>query len=268
MTLSDFEKIQEKAKYKFICLCDTSNDFVVKYNNPSLPYEKRFTEIKNLLTSDALPDGNYFIKCKTSHYKDAKEMTYPIEKGEGITELKECAPDRVEMEEKPHILTYESALEMERRIIDLESENSQLAKELEEITEKCERLEGELKEAEAEALSEGEGNTLMTFIQESAPTIAQMFDRHYSVKEKELELLELQLKGKTQQPPQMQQAQLPTIEETLANIDTLLDSEEIDENQRAQGVANQMAILSELDPEIYEKVHAEVYHPATENVAE
>ena len=268
MTLSDFEKLQKEAKYKFVCLTDSKNDFIVKWNNPSYPFKKRFDEIKAMLTSAALPDGNYFIKCKTSHYKDAKEFVFPIEKGENITPLKECSTDPEEMAEKPHVLTYESALEMERRIIELESENSNLARQLEEMTDRCEELESQAEETAQEELSEKNPSNLVALIQESAPSIMQMFDRHFELKEKQLELMALQLQRKAPAPAQMQAAELPTVEQVLNNLDALLDSEEIDENMRAQGVANQMAILSELDPETYEKVHAEIYQPITSEVVE
>ena len=265
MTLSDFEKLQEKAKYKFVCLCDSANEFIVKWNNPSLPYDKRYNEIKSLLTSEALPDGNYFIKCKTTHYKDGKEFTYPIEKGENIKPLEECDPNPQPMEEKPHVLTYDSALDMERKIIQLEAENEKLQTENEELREYIEELESE---ADPEELSEGAGSNLVALIQESAPSIMQMFDRHFEIKEKQLQLMALQLQAKAPQPAAMQNAEVPTVEQVLQNIDNLIESEEINDDQRAQGVANQMAILSELDPELYEQVHAQVYQPVTDQVAE
>lgn len=189
--LDDVKKIlQESNLYKRIYLINNAREVVVPPNayGPA-NRDKKIDEIFKRLKSDGLKDGIYFIMAESSGTRaKAKADEYAVQKG-----IAETTPNTqtiiIQEKERPHleenVLTYQKALEREtelaqcrvdleaaqRRIVQLETENELLKKEIEEIDE--------------EHLGENENQS---FWEKLAEMAMPMLDKHFELKERALNL--------------------------------------------------------------------------------
>ena len=195
-TIDQIKQIQNEQNYKYIGLFNQMGQALIPINSNKTTPAQRMREIETRLLSEALPDGYYFIKCKNSTVKNAQTDDYAIMKGE---KLSEAAP--IQIVEKPvfqpEVLTYEGALKLQIELERYKLENSALKKEIQ-------NLEDEL--AEKETLSEApEKTTLDTakdWLTEILAIGAPLLDKHFVLKEQQLQLRAAELKILNSQKPQ------------------------------------------------------------------
>lgn len=257
MEINNFIALERLTKpYKFIALCDLEGNQLVNFNNGITPKAKRLEQIKTRLTSEALIDGKYIIKCKDS-VKGQKCDEIIFLKGEIKSE--DIQPKKTEKlsEDNTSVLTFAKAIEMNKQIAELTYENKSLKSELEITKESLSdaeaeivALEAELNEAKTEkpiaaegTLSEQQPQSLLngfgSILKELLPTITGMLDTHYSLKDRQLKILESKNNYQIPIQPEAQNFEVP--ENTF-----ILDEQE-------QNIVTYFEALKTNNPEMYAK---------------
>lgn len=186
------EIIRQNETYKKVSLVNSSREIIVPGNAYGLTKRnEKLQEIRKRFSSQGLKDGIYYILAESGSAKArALSDEFAIQKGEGKTDVAPTQTIIIQEKEKnndpgENVLSYQKALEREtelaqakvdlvaaqRRIIQLETENEALKKELEDV--------------ESEHLSEGENQS---FWEKLAEMAMPMLDKHFELREKALNL--------------------------------------------------------------------------------
>jgi hypothetical protein len=192
-TIEQFKSIQENQKYKYIGLFNQQGQGLIPFNTNKTTPAQRLREIETRLTSEALPDGYYFIKCKNSVYKATPSDDYAILKGEQLSENKTQVIAPVQIVEKqafqPEVLTYDGALKLQVELERLKFENSNLKKQIEQLENEIEEKTVLSEDAEPSVM-ENAKNWLTEILAIGAP----LLDKHFALKEQALQLKAYELK--------------------------------------------------------------------------
>lgn len=179
--------------YGFVCLTDGKGAELIPYNSRNSANE-RLDEIKTRLTSPALKDGVYYVKCKHTNRKNALSDDYLVYKGEKLSENIVVNTQPISAE----VLTYESALKFQVRIKELELENQNLKSNLSNCEKTIQELQSEL---ETVYLSEDNDDdddddtpkttmfeSAKEFLSEIVQVAAPLLDKHFDLKQQALNL--------------------------------------------------------------------------------
>jgi hypothetical protein len=205
--------ICKNQDYGFVCLTDSKGAELIPYNSRNTAGE-RLDEIKTRLSSPALKDGVYYVKCKHTNRKNALSDDYLVYKGDKLSEnviIQQPAPISAE------VLTYESALKFQVRIKELELENQKLLDDLRAAKQTISEFEAEMLSEDDEIEDESEAAPTMfesakDFLSEMIQVAAPLLDKHFDLKQQALNLeahkiLRGQQMQQRQTPPQQQQPQ-------------------------------------------------------------
>ena len=149
--------ICKNQDYGFVCLTDSKGAELIPYNSRNTAGE-RLDEIKTRLSSPALKDGVYYVKCKHTNRKNALSDDYLVYKGDKLSEnviIQQPAPISAE------VLTYESALKFQVRIKELELENQKLLDDLRAAKQTISEFEAEMLSEDDESDDESEAAPTM-----------------------------------------------------------------------------------------------------------
>jgi hypothetical protein len=194
--------------YGFVCLTDGKGAELIPYNSRNTAME-RLDEIKTRLSSPALKDGVYYVKCKHTNRKNALSDDYLVYKGEKLAEnvvIQQSQPISAE------VLTYDSALRFQVRIKELELENEKLKSDLVEANQLIDELQAEIETSYLSEESEDDEptpqNTMFEsakeFLSEIVSVAAPLLDKHFDLKQQALNLEAHKiLRGQRQAPPNM-----------------------------------------------------------------
>ena len=202
MKAYDLNTLLKEAKeqnYKLAALENTGYQRLVSFNNMQTPVAEQLKKIFTKLKSDALPDGAYCVLMANSISKTKDALRYPVTKGKAsLNEVAQASNGSPQ----PHpyiintkaeeVLSWDSAVKMNEEIASLKAQVFQLQFENNQLHKQVEELEAELEEQE-EGVSEGSGasngqNGIVTFLQETTPTLIAAFDRWAELQEKKLDL--------------------------------------------------------------------------------
>lgn len=194
--------------YGFVCLTDGKGAELIPYNSRNTAME-RLDEIKTRLSSPALKDGVYYVKCKHTNRKNALSDDYLVYKGEKLSEnvvIQQAQPISAE------VLTYDSALRFQVRIKELELENEKLKSDLVEANQLIDELQAEIETSYLSEESEDDEptpqNTMFEsakeFLSEIVSVAAPLLDKHFDLKQQALNLEAHKiLRGQRQAPSNM-----------------------------------------------------------------
>jgi hypothetical protein len=181
--------ICKNQDYGFVCLTDSKGAELIPYNSRNTAGE-RLDEIKTRLSSPALKDGVYYVKCKHTNRKNALSDDYLVYKGDKLSEnviIQQPAPISAE------VLTYESALKFQVRIKELELENQKLLDDLRAAKQTISEFEAEMLSEDDESEDESEAAPTMfesakDFLSEMIQVAAPLLDKHFDLKQQALNL--------------------------------------------------------------------------------
>jgi hypothetical protein len=198
-TFRQIQEIQKKQNYKHLGLFDQSGQPVINFNSPGKSPESRLKEIETRLNSEALPDGNYFVKGKNSPTKNVYTDDYLIIKGKAEQLAETMQPASKVENFSPAVLSYDNALKMQVENERLKLENANLLTRLEE-------LENEIDEIQEknELLSEEKTPSMLesgkAFLSEIVTMAAPLLDKHFELKEKALNLKAFEMQQRYTMP--------------------------------------------------------------------
>lgn len=226
--VKDLEEVKKYfGHYKNAALFTVDNKNIIRFSRPGKSYDEKQNQILTHLTSELTPDGIYIIKLRNdiNAGSDVAEIYYKKGNPENLEALKETLTTPATMAENTQdkFLTYQAALDYERRIMRLEAENTALKQQNAELTEELEELEAEEEEIQQEnkTLSESAApaGTIAAAIEglkSIIPSITGIIQTHYDLKERELKIKERQITP--QQPAQQQQQQQQQPDDDQAQI--------------------------------------------------
>lgn len=269
--------ICKNQDYGFVCLTDQMGNELIPYNSRNTAFE-RLEEIKTRLSSPALKDGVYYVKCKDTNRKNALSDDYLIYKGEKLSEGAIIAPPTVITHE---VLTYDSALKFQVRIKELELENQNLKSQISDLQAEIEELETELKSNEllSEEIAEEAKPTMLEsakeFLSELVTIGAPLLDKHFDLKQQALNLeAQKLLRGYGSQPkPQPnKQAQAQAEAEQrkknaqFAKVESWISSKSDDEEiynalialyNNSDSIPKFLELLNNYNTDLYEELYNE-----------
>lgn len=185
----DVERLFAAGKYRYVCLCDNSGRYIIKYNPNKYPVTDRLADIIQKLNSESTNDGYYVFKGKYSAAKESAEDSYVIRVGNPENLDESGKRQQIFITESPkkegsanEVLTWESALELKTELERLRLENENLKQENEDLKEDLDEME----EEEAKAIQQP-GENAVTGITSLLTTLTPVIDRFLALKEKEIE---------------------------------------------------------------------------------
>jgi len=269
--INEVIEICNSQGYGFVCLTDQKGAELIPYNSRNTPAE-RLEEIKTRLSSPALKDGVYIVKCKHTNRKNALSDDYLIYKRETLGEAPTITIPTVTAE----VLTYDSALKLQVKIKELELECENLRKDLIEANNTIQELENELEEVntlseeeeENQALNEkpSQMETVKEFLSELVTIGAPLLDKHFDLKQQALNLeAQKLLRGYGTTRPQQKQQQQPPAQnvEQLRKVENWIQSKQNDSEiynglvaiyNNSKTVEQFMELLRDFNIELYEEL--------------
>lgn len=188
----ELKKIAVEQSYKCAALEDSQGTRIFPYNNYKTKLDKQFQLIQGRLNSDIIPEGIYYVTMAININRTRQPDRYPIVKGDAIPEAIIQAPLLNENKKaEPSVLSYASALQMQKRISDLENEKIRLEALNENLRAQIAELEKEL-----EAPLEEKESSVKTFINEGLPSVMPILDKWFMLEEKKLAVKEKELENK------------------------------------------------------------------------
>jgi len=264
--LDQLIEIAKDQGYKHVRLLDLEGNSIVAYNPASMSVDKRIDEMKTRIKSPALKDGYLCFEGKQYLRSDAKADKYYIVKGTPKEDI-DLNPEPAKPKEK-NALSFKEAIKLNKTIAELRAELEYALKEGQEWQAKYNSLmddveeimdeEPEEEEEGPKGMSEMSENT-KTFVSETIATLTPMVDRHYDMKEKELEikegkvLVELAKQG-YKVPVNGEQIEEHTESEEEEPAEEMAEGTEMDEEEFNAWVTEKLTNLAETDPARYKVV--------------
>jgi hypothetical protein len=190
-SIDQFKGIQDQQNYKYIGLFNAQGQTIIPINTNKTTTAQRLREIETRILSEALPDGYYFIKCKNTVTKVPTD-DYAILKGNKLSEDQPSITP-VQVIEKPvfqpEVLTYEGALKLQINLERLKLENENLKREIEGLRSEIEENKLLSEENEPSIIDNAK-----SWLQEILSIGAPLLDKHFALKEQQLQLKAYELK--------------------------------------------------------------------------
>lgn len=203
-SLDEITEIINNQGYKYVSLTDQFGKELIPFNSRNSVAE-RLEEIKLRFNSPALKNGLYLVKAKNSVQKTAAVDDFPILKGtvENLSEPKKEIV--IQQNISPEILTYQEALKMQVTIKELEMKVQQLEKENKELILENTELQAELENTATLSEDQPEQKSMVEtakdFLSELMTFGAPLLDKHFQLKERQLEIEAAKYLPKQQQKP-------------------------------------------------------------------
>jgi len=212
--LSELDKILKENKVKYISLWDNEGKGVFTQNATPAGMQPRKKEIFEFLNSSLASPGFYTIKLKNNPQKQGAAMDILYCKPGAVAENYTPQIDHA----RTHFLSYDRALELEKKIAELTYACATKDIEIEKLKSDVEELQYELQQYEAEeppattatpaqpVLTEGQPATPGTpgadlyGIGKHIPSILGVVDTWFAIKKKELEIKEKQFEIQKAEP--------------------------------------------------------------------
>lgn len=254
-TIPKLKALAREQGYKMIALENAQGERVVSFNQINKSTDKQFDVIVTRLKSELQPDGVYFILMAHNISKARNPDRYPITKGKvepevlAEAEKKSLPLTPVIIEKAENVLSWESAVEMNKtiaeqaaRIKQLEFENDQLQAQLDE---------------EPDALEEdNSGGGLVGAFKDMIPSLTPMLDRYFTLQEKKLDLDLLKLQNGTAKQATKGTERKPIVPGTQGHLDLIefyFKKSETDETGGFEKKLNaELDKLEQADPELYQ----------------
>lgn len=203
--LSEFKRNVIDQNYIYCSLIDQNGKKLINRNKKKTDFDSNLDKIIKKLQSNFLKNGSYFIECAVHPYGETESWLF--NKGgvktiaEGQTSPTVTIIEREKPSKSPEVLTYAKALEYQNEINRLTYENKRLEEENKALREELEEFEEEEEENEEER-SIAENNpvkSIGSIIENILATAMPVLDRHYTIKEKQLEIDRLKYLGATEE---------------------------------------------------------------------
>ena len=205
--MNDIKNLDELKKhfdiYNYAALYNIDGECIIRYNKPGTDYAKKQKQILTHLTSEMTPEGLYIVKMRNDLNKGGSVFEVCYKKGdpENLEELKEKLNEPVTMKEegKENILSYQAALNFEKKIMRLEHENEILRDQVADLTSEIEEAEEEAEELEtkqktlSEIAPKNDFASIIAGLKDIVPSVTGVFQTHFDIKERELKLKEKQI---------------------------------------------------------------------------
>lgn len=247
----ELKALATEQGYKLAALEDSQGKRIQPFNKPTIKIEKQFSTIQNRLKNNLFPEGVYYVLLAHNINRAKEPDRYTIAKGRVKNEAQIQTPNLSERKESaPAVLTYDSALKMQKEIAELQSEKRTLMNEKASLEARIRVLEEELSQPLEEQTS-----GIKTFIEEGMPSVMPIIDRYFDVQEKKLALEEKRLslhdRVNKKEKPQFKRL-IPGSKEHLTLIETLYNNGN-DEKMNAE-----LDKLEKANKELYLKVCKEL----------
>lgn len=193
-TINNLKQISKEQGYKLAALENSQGERLQSFNNLKTKIDTHLNTITSRLKSELYPDGVYYVCMAQSINKTKAPDKYPVVKGQLKPEhLAEHKPVVTVIEKQENVLTWESALAMQKQISDLQGQVTQL------------KFENNLLQSELDNLDDddnsglNEGNEVKapnSFLSETIPSMLPILDRYFDLEEKKLNLQQLKFQQK------------------------------------------------------------------------
>lgn len=241
--------IAKQQGYKLCCLENSRGERLQPFNKVTVPINKQMEIIKNRLAADLFPDGIYYMLFAHSISKSKNPDKYPIVKGKVSKEtLNEQQPITIVQSPNNEVLSWEAALAYQKEISDLKSEVKTLQMEIAYLNQQLEEEDDSLKDGENKSSPE---NSIVTFLKETIPAFIPMFDKHFELQERKLNLEEMKLNKKPVQMVNSKQAGKPIVVGTQEHMN-LIESYFNSDNEDA--LNRELDKLEAYDENLYKQV--------------
>lgn len=211
-TFAQLKTLVKDQGYKMAALTNQQGEKIVPFNTykkTATNLDAQFQTIQTRLKSDKYPDGVYFVLLTYNIRESGNPHSYPITKGrvsaeELIETEKKITSSPVTIIEKANsVLSWESAVQMNKQIAELKAQITQLTFE----NAQHQKTINEMQTQEPEGLSEAEPtNNILKFLSEAMPTFTPLADRFFDLENRKLDLKQMQLQKKNS-PPAKQAAE-------------------------------------------------------------
>lgn len=207
-TLDEIQKSINETGYKFLSLAKSNGLQVIAYNSGKVKPSERWEEIRRRLCSKQLPDGLYIVLGKNTQGNKNMPDEFYFQKGkiQPMAEAPEIkAPRQTAI--NPEVTTYSEVLKLKNRITELEFENRALQSKIDDLEEELEELEEQL-ETEPETLKEAPDflSRAGEWLQSTMIAVQPIIDKHFELKEKQIQNETARLMIQSKQIPNFQQA--------------------------------------------------------------
>lgn len=202
-TLAELKKIVRDQEFKMAALRGPDGEKVVpfnRYKKTARDLDDQFKIFETRLKGNIYPDGVYYVLLAHNINSARSPKEFPIKKGNvSIDELQEAEKKAMPLTpativKHENVLTWESAVEMNKQIAELTAKVSSLEFENKQLLERIAELEEE--EEDEGVLAEGStGSTLLDGLKSLLPTIQAGVEKHFELEEKRLNLRELELRS-------------------------------------------------------------------------
>lgn len=206
-TFDDLKKIAREQGYKLAALENMNGEKIVSFNKINKPIEDHLKIIQTRLKSDIHPSGVYNVCLSHSISKNRTPDRYAVTKGNVSAELLEEIENKnipvspVIVEKNPDVLTWDSAIQMNKTIAEQAARISQLEFENSALQLRVEELEIELEE-EGEGLTEGtQGQGTIGAVKDLITNLTPGLDKWLEIEKEKLELRKMEVLLKHQGRP-------------------------------------------------------------------
>lgn len=187
--IEEIKNIFDSEKPKFVGLLDPNGKWEVAYNSPRIKNTIRFAEIEKAIKKKSLPDGIYWFCYRNTLTKGSTEYKLPLAKG-NITQMEVMQPSQTKITptKVEEVWTSKEAVEILSDKNKTELILQMKEKELQDLKAYVAELEKEedLEEEETETDPKGFMDGLNKLVEMLTPVI----DKHFQLREKELDLKE------------------------------------------------------------------------------
>lgn len=192
-SIAELKRLSKEQGYKLAALENNQSERLQSFNNLKTKIDSHLNVIASRLKSELYPDGIYYVLMAQSINKTKSPDRYPITKGVLKPEhLEEKAPVTI-VTKAESVLTWDSALSMQKQISDLTAEVTRLKFENNLLQSELDNIEDN---EDNEGLSETKSGTQM-FLSETLPSLMPVLDRWFQHEDKKLDLERLKLQQKT-----------------------------------------------------------------------
>jgi hypothetical protein len=215
-TIPELKKVLSGGIYRHVGLYTADGQKIKPFNTKIAAYQDQVKDILNFLQSDIVDPGIYIVKLKKAYSGAA--VDYAINKGN--IELKET--ETVTMQTNSLNIPFDfsaamhhPAIKLQADITRLELENEDLNRQIEELNEYIGELEEKLKNVQLSELPKEPTafEHAKSFLSELVSFGAPLLDKHFELKQQQLEIERMRAQGSKPAPPKNYQA--PEVQKEL-----------------------------------------------------
>lgn len=256
--ITDLKRLAAEQGYKLAALENSQGVRILPFNQIKKSITLQLDKIPIRLKSELQDDGVYWVLMAHSINTAKNPDRYPIVKGKVNPEdLKEAekktmplTPTVEIVTKSQEVLTWDAALEMQKKMSALEIENAILK-------DKVNKLEIEIEEYESDdeqgALNEqpSTSQNIFKFLGESITGLTPVLDRYFDLQERKLKLEELRVQQKPSVKRPVKQGIKPIVAGTQEHLNLI---EHYFNQNNDEKLFAELDKLEEVNPELYKAV--------------